>query len=43
MHKLQTDHTDVFQTFLTCQHTLHKADKDQNKFSGVWSDMAIEQ
>ena len=43
MYKLQTDHTDVFQNFLTGQHTIHKADKDENKFSGVWLDMAIEQ
>ena len=43
MHKLQTDHTDVFQNFLTGQDTVHKADKGENKFSDVWSDMAIEQ
>ena len=42
MHKLQTDHKDVFQNFLTGQHSIHKADKDENKFSGVWSDIAIE-
>ena len=42
MHKLQKDHTDVFQNFLTGQHTIHKADKDENIFSVDWSDMTIE-
>ena len=33
----------MFQNFLIGHHTIHKADRDENKFSGVWSDMAIEQ
>ena len=43
VHKLQTDHPDVLQIFLIGHHTIHKADRDENKFSSVWSDMAIEQ
>ena len=43
MHKLQTDHPNVFQNVLIGHRTIHKADKDENKFSGVWSDITIEQ
>ena len=43
MNKLQIEHPDLFQNFSGGYHTIHKADKDESKFSGVWSDMSIEQ
>ena len=43
MNKLQIEHPDLFQSFSAGYHTIHKADKDESKFSGVWSDMGIEQ
>ena len=42
MLKLQTGHPDVFQNFLIGHHTIPKVDRDENKFSDVWSDMTIE-
>ena len=43
MNKLQTEHPDLFQNFVAGYHTIHKTDKEESKFSGVWADMGIEQ
>ena len=43
MNKLQTEHPDLFQNFVAGYHTIHKTDKEESKFSGVWADIGIEQ
>ena len=43
MNKLQTEHPDLFQNFVAGYHTIHKADKEESKLSGVWADISIKQ
>ena len=43
MHIFQEEHPDIYEKFKERKHTIHRSSDPDKCFSGVWSDMGIEQ
>ena len=43
MHIFQEEHPDIYEKFKERKHTIHRSPDPDKCFSGVWSDMGIEQ